>query len=173
MTIPPDMIPSFPGSRFNSLNCTTSGLAQGVRAGWEQASSHPLSIQGTNLSAKQWGAFSCSAFFGDRLVWLLQKKKIQHHWKNLERFCPDCWEQKWAALLTVGMEASGNSNTRLPKTGCDIGPREGYKCLDIWTDPCHWRQPWKQKITQTKGNSLWYNTNRASPRGVCSHNQLT
>lgn len=46
------------------------------------------------------------------------------------------------------MEASGNSNTKLPKAGCDTGPREGYKCLDVWTDPCHYREPWKPKITQ-------------------------
>lgn len=49
------------------------------------------------------------------------------------------------------------------------GTREGYKCLGIWKDPCHYRQPWKQKMTQ-KGDSLRYNiiAATASLRGVYS-----
>lgn len=63
------------------------------------------------------------------LPWLLRTQKVStaHSWHGSIRKQPRKFAQR--SRLYPG----------------HTGPREGYKCSGIWKDPCHYRQPWKQK----------------------------
>lgn len=133
----------------NPLKCTTEGLAQGSRAGWEKVPSDPLSykaqacyLQNSELSFRVQPSFELGLFVFSKeenvaplngpkkvLPWLLRTEKAStaHSWHGSIRK-QQC---KFAQRIQL---YPGHT-----------GPREGYKCLDIWKDSCHYRQPWEQK----------------------------